>query len=183
MRAIVVALLGVLTAAPAYADKSTDYLQIECDSNVGNFSVRPRFAYVEEGSPKPETWIEVRRGITVAQDNTVTRAPGSDVFASCRLGSLFFEVIRTSVSPPNLCNQGCTTGSARFEVRLNGHVLTEGQVGYAQDRVMDSVTYDSQLFVCQSPNRDFRDEDSQGVSRLECRVGPEWLFLNGKYAQ
>ena len=181
MKAAILALpLFVLATAPAHADVWTDYLQIECDPAVANFSVRPRFAYVEPGSPKPSTWIEVRRGVAEdgTRDNPPTRTEGSDLFASCRLEELLFEVVRTAASTPSLCSQGCITGSATFEIKLNGQILAEGQIGYEQRAVIDSVTYDgNQLYICETLNRHYRAKDAELRSSVTCRAGYVHQFL------
>jgi len=170
-------LLFLVTPA-ARADRWTNYLQIECDAALGNFSVRPRGAPVEAGTPLPPTWLETQRGADgdgASPDN----APVAEQFAVCAIpgsygpGSepLLFEVLRTSVSQPATCG-GCGSGSAQFEIRLNGRLLAKGQVGHEQAPPIATVLFNgAQLFVCETAPSWLRNEDHNGRSNLTCSAG------------
>ncbi len=139
VRIFCILLATLMMMKPAIADFWVDYLEIRCEPTISAFSVRPTGVENYEGKPP--------KGFFTIDQN-------SDYFSDCLIkqnnSEYHFEVIRTESFPPSVCHN-CGQWVSRFEIRLNGKVLSNSLVGRPDMSPLDTIYFNGfELFSCQT---------------------------------
>ena len=174
---ILTAVMILASFAPAHADGWMDYLEIRCEPDIGYFTVRPfgtyRFGPSPEGFTRRDEGSKFRNG-----EWELAETPNE--ISVCELGHreyqqesyrLTFKVVLTEQNANSGC-YGCGSGSSRYEVWLNDHRVSAGQLGRTSIRMLSYVRFDGQdeLHICETPAPLYREMDDQGGYEISCKA-------------